>query len=996
MSLHDQLQAFVDGELAPADADAFRAHLAGCERCERDLLQAMQLAALGAELGARAADAGAGAPIVPLSSRRRRVVTYVAPALAAAAALAIYLGTRGGKPAVAPAQVASLTLAERRSFEPRLSSPGADRWREYSVARSGGEAPREDIPLHTLAALEDAHDLRTLAGAYLLMHDERQASAALGRAKDSPDTASDRAALALAQKQSEAALAFADAALEAAPNHPQALWNRALALRELGLPLSAADAFDAVAARGEPGWSDEARARAAKLRAEGKASAESWERLETAGRALVDAGTPLPAELVTAHPAACRKYFYDAVRAAPSRERVLALAPLAETLAQRFGEPGLTAVVTHAAAADFVARAPLAEVYRAHATGKLPLDEKSAADFLDRLDRAPARAAVNDLRLGVLLAPGFAQRWPDRLLRAVHESDDPWFAVMPVLTRAMALADRDPNRAEQLLRTASKACRTPYRCLQVAYNLAIVQSVHFNRPVDALAQLQVVRELAGRLGDRQYESLSLLQMGQAASMLGQHERARAFLEEEGRRAGFIRDPAYQCQERAFVSTLLATNEISRLRFPAALEVVRAAPRCEGVKDPQDVLVVADLVRFGVTDQEIAQANHDLEAMRAASGDSPGIVAAAEVVRGRLLAARDPERARPVLEGAIARADAGEGSDVLTRLARAYAYVTLIDLAAARQDFAAAFALFAAEARLTAPEKCALGVTYDDDRVIVAGRGADGAALGTLTRRARPEVDAATVVSPAIIEALRPCAQIEVIARAPLHGQRVLPPDLAWSFVGTGRAAIAAAPPAAAHRLVVANPEPPAELELPRLGDWSDATTSSGLLLSGAAATPSRVLSEMRTATDIEIHAHGLVNTAGADTSVLALSPDADGKFALSAEDVDAAHLDGAPLVILAACETTQSAAYLHETWNLPAAFVTAGARAVLASGAPIPDAEAARFFSAVRGRVDAGVPVARAVRDERVGWLARDANSWTRDVLVFEGLAAQTPKGGTK
>ena len=51
-SPHDPLQAFVDGELAPAEAEAFRAHLASCVACEKALLEAMQLAALGQELRA--------------------------------------------------------------------------------------------------------------------------------------------------------------------------------------------------------------------------------------------------------------------------------------------------------------------------------------------------------------------------------------------------------------------------------------------------------------------------------------------------------------------------------------------------------------------------------------------------------------------------------------------------------------------------------------------------------------------------------------------------------------------------------------------------------------------------------------------------------------------------------------------------------------------------------------------------------------------------------
>jgi CHAT domain-containing protein len=75
---------------------------------------------------------------------------------------------------------------------------------------------------------------------------------------------------------------------------------------------------------------------------------------------------------------------------------------------------------------------------------------------------------------------------------------------------------------------------------------------------------------------------------------------------------------------------------------------------------------------------------------------------------------------------------------------------------------------------------------------------------------------------------------------------------------------------------------------------------------------------------------------------------------------------------------------LHETWSLPAAFVYAGARAVIASAAPIPDAEAGEFFDHLRDRVQAGAPVAVALRDARQQWISLGRGEWVRDVIVFE------------
>ena len=59
------------------------------------------------------------------------------------------------------------------------------------------------------------------------------------------------------------------------------------------------------------------------------------------------------------------------------------------------------------------------------------------------------------------------------------------------------------------------------------------------------------------------------------------------------------------------------------------------------------------------------------------------------------------------------------------------------------------------------------------------------------------------------------------------------------------------------------------------------------------------------------------------------------------------------------------------------AFIEAGASAVIASPAPLPDRSAEQFFAAVRRRVHAGEPVAVAVQRERAG------SAWAADVLVF-------------
>src|SRR5207253_10324282 len=133
---------------------------------------------------------------------------------------------------------------------------GAREYRPYDVPRGG--APAGQVPLGTLAKLEEKGDLQGLATGQLLRGEREQAARTLARAPRSPDVDSDRAAAALQSGAADEALILLDPVLSVNPSHPQALWNRALALRELGLPLAAAEAFTAAAALKEPGWSGEA------------------------------------------------------------------------------------------------------------------------------------------------------------------------------------------------------------------------------------------------------------------------------------------------------------------------------------------------------------------------------------------------------------------------------------------------------------------------------------------------------------------------------------------------------------------------------------------------------------------------------------------------------------------------------------------------------------------------------------------------------------------
>jgi CHAT domain-containing protein len=151
------------------------------------------------------------------------------------------------------------------------------------------------------------------------------------------------------------------------------------------------------------------------------------------------------------------------------------------------------------------------------------------------------------------------------------------------------------------------------------------------------------------------------------------------------------------------------------------------------------------------------------------------------------------------------------------------------------------------------------------------------------------------------------------------------------------------------------------------------------MLTGPSATPSSVLAAIADAGEVVVHAHGVVGQL--DSSYIALSPDSSGRFALAAREVRAAQFKTSPLVVLAACRSSQAAPVIHEAWSLPTAFVYAGARAVIASSSPMPDDEAARFFDDLDQRIGHGAAVATALRDSRMAWTGGD---WVNDLVVFE------------
>ncbi|GHG98022.1 anti-sigma factor [Comamonas sp. JC664] len=461
-----KLHLFVDGELSAPDAEAFRQHLSRCDECEAGLRDVLQLELLAARaLGGAQGAAPEPLPekVTPLRPWLQRASRAVVP-VALAAGLAAVGVFRYQAPSDAPADV-WLASADSRTLEARLSHPQADRFVPYEPMRgtSGAASP---LPLRPLADLEEQRDFRGIAAAYALRGDWQQAEAFLSRAPASADKDNDRAVVALSGQRWEEALNLLGGALSQEPRHAQALWNRGLALRGLGLLKQAEVSFRDVASLPgqEAGWRLAAEQRAEELRVLRDAEAARWQRQvrETWGQ-LAEGGAEA-SYLAAQQPAVARAALYEAVRAAPSADAVAALMPLATALDRLGGGTVLQDYVRDMAARDFGARAPLARDYARLMKGE-PMP-----GLLDTL-RA---SQETDLYVGALLHTGAAVKDAEALKalqRYAHGSRDPWLNLLADRERARGedAAGRAAT-AEQLLLATLRTCgayNTLFPCSEI-------------------------------------------------------------------------------------------------------------------------------------------------------------------------------------------------------------------------------------------------------------------------------------------------------------------------------------------------------------------------------------------------------------------------------------------------------------------------------------------------------------------------------------------------
>lgn len=979
----DSLYQFMDGELTAELAENYRHHLAECGACAERLRDGWYLDERMERAGAGSAGSRLGA-----SGGWRRPVLAAVTGVSAATVLAVFalpLATHTpAAPGDPPYRMAKARVGDRY-LSPEQPRPTL------------GKATRPPVRLETLRALEEqdrsgGHLAAAAAMVEWGLIDQAGLSLA-GVADPSPqrDVVASAIFLEKDPPEPEKALDHAERALRARSRYAPALWNRALALQELGLLAAASRSMDEVAELAEAGWGVDAAREAEQWRDQLDGRRKAYLAANQACRRMIEAAEPGPGEWVTQVPGAARACLYRSVRSAPTPEDVRRLLPLASSLDALDGDASLslTRYVEGVARKDFGKRRPLAEQYRRLTLGELRPEE--AQTLLQRVRQSEER----DILAG-LLADGPPERGVE-LAQIVQQSGDVWLHALAEERQAEAeYARGDLYRAVARLRRATTPCvphKAPARafdarCAFLKRRLALTYA-SLSRTAEArehgLEALDLAR-LAGELG---LEAKILVELGQNARQAGQTALSLAYLEETRQREpsgcaspGYFLDKPLDWE---FVYSSLALTRLRALDFAGARAEIQAAKRCGPARKPTRLFAMADLARkYPPTQQEIEDFDHVLKRVWPEQ-KSAGRQALVRYIQGRFDMAIGLNTADELLRRVIRQAD-DLPDDTNARKARTYSYTALILAAGKAGELDQAFDLFAEELALPPPRSCALAVAADDEQTLVLARGPGGTIQGRYDdRRTTPLESAAGLVPPELEAELKGCASVAVLARPPLVGlPGLLPQEIAWSYLAGPARPNPGAPAHPPRSLLVTNPMPPAEQGLPRVGVFpQQALGPAPLVLQGAAATPARVREEMAQASEVYIHAHGLLE-GPSEAAYIALSPDRSGSFALSAHDIRKAKLQARPLVVLIACEAAHTAPYLHEAFSLPAAFLEAGARMIFAPTVKIPDDEAAQFFGEILEGIRAGGAPAVVLRDARIRWKSLASHRWVEHVLLFQ------------
>jgi cellulose synthase operon protein C len=1027
----DDLDLFFDRELEPEVEQAYRDHLATCTRCQEVLLGRMLEAAVVSE------DRNSRPSIDPIPTLsvdgppppepasqpptgsleppdgttrldRRRVLLVAAAILPAAAAAVLVLWPPTPTPS-APARPddVAIRLTPERVVDVRFTAAELDRYRKRSVMRAAGAAPvdrTEQISLEALGALKQRAEKNALVGAFALNGDLSSAMRTAGELSRSAASLTDRAAVVLLQAETtddparivrpagpawsaspaqvaaaETAVSLTSDALRLDPRSAQAKWNQAIALRRLGLSLTAARVFDDVAALHEVGWSDEARESAQRLRDEHREAVEDWQRIQTAADAMI-AGGPAPGdEDIRRAPSFWRDQFYVALATASTADRFAALAPLAHALDAQFATTAPSDLLARVRASDLRARAPVAAElhdFIAH--------QKSPSMIPGLRDRALQRGAPDVARASFLLVPELLTDDGDLAVldRLLAGNRDDWWRLIALARRAYVTEFRHRDYAavdaiERLAEPLCKAHRNAW-CGRITL-LAGGASSQMGRADLAIEQLTAARYQTGAAPRDEADAIE--QLGQAIAIqvtdaIDSAAVAGAYLEEVAlRRVTWCRPELHRLDFAAMAALQRhRIDEAARFRDQADLleqgKCREIAPRLNG-----------EIVRFRLLlggRGSLATLRDKLSRIRSEGWQSA--LPYADFLDAAATLVEDRPRGEAALRQAITRADADPSQSYAAQI-RGSAFDALVESAAESRDPDAVLALLAERLRAPRLDRCVLGVA-SWNRLVVAVLGADGKAV--VDRRAIDAgvvmVPPAEVVAPALRARLNGCRRVEVLAPAPYFGApRLLDDRIAWVYhSGIARTA-RELPPRHEREIVVSGVTPPDDLHLPALSPFPAGPAAE--VLSGARATPANVLAAMATASLAVVVAHGITDAQEPTAASLILSPDAQGDHLLTAAKVRAAKFSGAPVVVLAGCYAGR-VQVSAEPWSLATSFIEAGARVVIAPTEPIPDASATAVFQALVEQIRAGVDPVDAVVAERTA--PGTAAAWLSSIVIFD------------
>ncbi|HSS00956.1 MAG TPA: CHAT domain-containing protein, partial [Kofleriaceae bacterium] len=731
------------------------------------------------------------------------------------------------------------------------------------------------------------------------------------------------------------------------------------------------------AARGEPGWADEARRTAATLRAPMAARLADLKSFNEARDAmLAGSGAPLDAAAVRRRPGMARRALLDALAAASTADEVRALAPMAAVLDAQSGNQDASRRVAAVVGRDMAVRARFQARVRALIAGKL--DAAQRAPLVEELERGGE--AVSDALVAVLLRMPASDAVVARLRRAAA-ADDAWLGLRIARVEAgLRASNGDRFGAERALLGTAEACRDrawAMECGELDLDLAELY-LPMRRLEEADRRMRAALVAYALEGRPDLEDYTLRQLANLERLRDRDWLAGAYLQEIRLRAQGATE-VQRCDALRFAAESSAAIALAAGDVAAARAQLAEPESCSKPPTALWLIDAVALARLGnAGDRE--RAARWIAAAREASGSRPG---AADIGEGRLQIDADPGAGAAKIRAGFAALAALRVEPGTVGELRGWGFAALISDAGKRGDWAGALALFAEDLGAAGPEGlpngCLVAASIDDERATVVARGRDGALHGShRTDLPLGPLVAGSIVPQALVAALAGCEAIAVVARPPLHGRAdLLPAQLPWAFASGGKRG-GARPSSEKRAVVVADAQPPVTLGLPPLAPIAAAGAT---VVSGAAATPTRVLAELADAGYVEIHAHGIADAR--DAAFLALSPDADGSFALTAAQVRKAALAGAPIVVLAACRSATTARYEAYRWSLPDAFLAAGARAVIASATAVPDDQGAALFAELRARIDRGEPPAQAVAALRAARVAA-GQPWAAGLIVFE------------